>query len=107
MKTYHTTVEIRGYETPITVTYLAHKGRPGRTYGPPEDCYEAEPAYIEINTITNVGTNIEELLSDAQIATITEEIEESERDAEIADQQDYYDMKRKDARYPEYWEKYE
>jgi hypothetical protein len=47
------------YELPLTVEYrVTYRGRPARLYGPPEDCYEAEPPEYEIDRILVCGVPI-------------------------------------------------
>lgn len=44
------TVEIIDQEFEVEFSYrVTAKGRPARTYGPPEDCYPAEPMEWEID----------------------------------------------------------
>ena len=105
-KKYATTIELRGGEAEVVVEYVVHKGRAGRTYGPPEKCYEAEPAWVEIIDVTYGGNHITDNLPESQIEALQREIEESEQEERDYLEQEYADMRRKDARYPDYWEKY-
>lgn len=69
---------ITGYELTIKTEYhITYRGRPARLYGPPEDCYEAEPPEFEIDRVTVCGVAIP---FDSLPATVREGIEESIRD---------------------------
>lgn len=105
-KKYKTTVQPadRNPEIEVVVEYDYHKGHPGRLSGPPENCYPPEPAYIEIITVMHKGTDIADYLSDNQMTTLEEEIGQAEDDVRAVQESEYWDMKREDARYPEYWE---
>jgi hypothetical protein len=47
--TFETTVELAdGNEVDVTVEYSYAPGSPGKTYGPPEDCYPPEGAEVEV-----------------------------------------------------------
>lgn len=45
--------EVDGEEIEYEVTAHFHPGSPGRTSGPPDKCYPAEPAEIEIISVWN------------------------------------------------------
>ena len=59
-----------GTEIDIEVSVSYRPGSPGRLYGPPEDCYEAEPGDIDVATdppgiiLTNI--EYERLLAQAE-----------------------------------------
>ena len=106
MTVHQVYVEIRGFETAVDVHYTLHKGHPGRLYGPPEKCFEAEPAWVEIDKLrdTNTGTEIGEWISDHQITCIQQEIEDylqAKMEADECDHADYIN----DARRYEFWER--
>jgi hypothetical protein len=42
-------------ETPCKVRYYYSPGSPARTYGPPEDCYEGDPAEFEVQAVSLDG----------------------------------------------------
>ena len=99
MKTYHTTVEIGGIEKRVAVTYLLHKGIPGRYSGPPEQCYESEPAWVEFDAIKVDGISVEHLLTDQQITDLQTEIEDYEQAERDFAESEYWDAKRDEARF--------
>ena len=103
-KKYKTTIELRGGDAEVVVEYDAHKGHPGRTYGPPENCFPAEPAWVEVIAVEYGGCTITDSLTGAQIESLADEIAAAEDDERAAQEQDYWDMRRKDARYPDYWD---
>ena len=57
--------EMLGVEMLASGTY--YPGSPGRYSGPPEDCYEADPDELEIESITVGGVDIIALVSDTVI----------------------------------------
>lgn len=50
-------VTIDEVELVLDVTYVFHRGRPARLFGPPELCYEAEPAEVEVVKASVAGTD--------------------------------------------------
>ena len=54
------------------VEYNFTPGRPARLYGPPEDCYEAEPPEVEILKVTDINKavrkDIQEFILDNKAA---------------------------------------
>lgn len=79
-------------EMPVVVEYHYHKGTPGRTSGPPEHCYPAEPAWVEIESVSVNGVEI--TLDDKQAETLEQEIEEMITAKEQADQEAYWESLR-------------
>lgn len=47
-RSFETTVELEGNEVEVTVEYSYSPGTPGKTYGPPENCYPPEGPEVEI-----------------------------------------------------------
>lgn len=47
-----------GIELDVAVEYTYRAGQPGRTYGAPEDCFEAEAAEVEIVSAHGAETGI-------------------------------------------------
>ena len=91
-------------EIAVDVIYAIHKGRPGRTYGPPEDCYEAEPAWVEIECVRDGSADITDKLRDKQITNLQQEIEDMLQAKAEADECDHADYVRNARRY-EFWER--
>ena len=79
----------RNPEFEVVVEYAHHKGDPGRYYGPPEKCYPAEPAYVEIISVKHNGVDIEQYLSD-DIMTAIEQEAEADATAQAEYEQDQY-----------------
>lgn len=75
---YTTTIQPadRHDEIEIVVEYDYHKGSPGRLSGPPEHCYPAEPAYVEIIAVMHKGVDIEPYLHDDTMIDIEQQIED-------------------------------
>lgn len=71
-------------EFPVLVEYDYHKGDPGRTSGPPEKCYPAEPAYVEITSVKVMG--VEVTLLQADMERIQQEIEDAITEREEQDE---------------------
>jgi hypothetical protein len=90
------------WELPIEVTWrITYRGRPARLYGPPEDCYEAEPPEYEIDRILICGVPVP---FDALPSLVREGIDEAIRDElpgviadEAADAAEYRAELRRDA----------
>ena len=91
MSKYKTTVQPadRNPEFEVVVEYAFHKGDPGRTSGPPERCYPPEPAYLEIISVMHGAIDIEQYLSDEQMAWIEQEIESKITEQEEQDDERY------------------
>lgn len=65
-------------ELPIVVLWrLIHPGHPGRTYGPPELCFPAEPPAFELVSVQVFGV---ELSLDNVPAALLDRLEEAVRD---------------------------
>jgi predicted secreted Zn-dependent protease len=98
---YTTTIQPadRHDEIEIVVEYDYHKGSPGRLSGPPENCYPAEPAYVEIISVMHNGVDIERYLHDDTMIDIEQAIEDHVTGQAAADEQDYWDNVRKERRH--------
>jgi hypothetical protein len=59
MKPLTLTLELGGYT--VQVQGRAREGDPGRTYGPPEDCYEGWPPEFDVHSIELVVPVTEDL----------------------------------------------
>jgi hypothetical protein len=85
---FETTVEIGDDEVEVTVEYGYSPGTPGKTYGPPENCYPAEGPDVDVVTVYRTDdktkTDIMPLLSPEVIERLSEGAcengEESEQD---------------------------
>jgi hypothetical protein len=77
---HHTYIDDGETETEITVEYrVTALGTPGQYYGPPENCYPAEPMEIEIvSVVTEAGVPV--TLSDADALRIEGRIIETHED---------------------------
>jgi hypothetical protein len=50
-KSFETVVELEGTEVEVTAEYSFSPEMPGKTSGPPENCYPGEAAECEVETI--------------------------------------------------------
>jgi hypothetical protein len=50
-RTFEATVELGEVEVEVTVEYHYSPGSPGKTYGPPENCYPPEEAEAEVEQV--------------------------------------------------------
>lgn len=48
---FETTIELDENEVEVTVVYNWSPGSPGKTYGPPEDCYPPEGPEVEVEAV--------------------------------------------------------
>ena len=86
-------------EEEIEVSLVGHytPGSPGRTYGPPEDCYPAEPEDVELEVALVDGkpfelTEHEEELALEELAVqAQEEMESDYDDSENEEEESYED----------------
>lgn len=51
------TFELELDDIPVRVELEFYPGDPGKTYGPPEDCWEPVSADVEIQSVINLLTN--------------------------------------------------
>lgn len=86
-----TTIELKdGSEVDVVVEYSYEPGSPGKTYGPPEDCYPAEGESAEILCVTLDEKDQpfrvlkEEELADGVMEMLTERACEDAREADEA-----------------------
>lgn len=90
-------IERDGEDVELVVHVLSWQpGRPARLYGPPEDCYPAEPAEIEWAVSLLDGSSAEHLLTEydtenieAEAIMLMTELDRSERDAYLYEQREY------------------
>jgi hypothetical protein len=50
-RSFETVVELDGKEVEVTAEYSYSPGSPGKTYGPPENCYPPEGAEAEVEIV--------------------------------------------------------
>lgn len=81
-------------EVTVVVEYDFHKGDTGKLSGPPEKCYPAEPAYVEITSVKVLG--VEVTLPQLDMERIQQEIEDKITEQAAADEQDHWDNVRKE-----------
>lgn len=60
------TFEIELDDIPVRVELEFYPGDPGRTYGPPEDCWEPTPSDLEVQSLVNLLTGEEITLTSEQ-----------------------------------------
>lgn len=106
MSTMETTITVEReqdgemVELEITVRGDVYGGSPGRTYGPPERCFEPEPARVEGITATLNGQPFE--LTESELETADEALQEKageEADDPWGDVDDEPDYDRHDCGY--------
>jgi hypothetical protein len=92
MSKYKTTVQPadRNPEFEVVVEYAAHKVDDGGRE------YPSSPAYLEIISVMHGAIDIEQYLSDEQMAWIEQGIESKITGQAAADEQDHWDNVRKD-----------
>lgn len=101
-KMFETAIEFEGKEVEVEVEYRYNPGMPGKTYGPPEDCYPDEPAECEVEQIFLKGdatkTDIMPKMTTEQIESVFEQAcsvgEEHYNDAYEAAMEDKADAMR-------------
>lgn len=99
---FETEVEVDGNPVEVTVVYSYSPGSPGKTYGPPENCYPPEGPDVDIESIfltdDKTETDISEKLSKKQMESLIEQCceagEEAEHDAYEAAMEDKADAAR-------------
>lgn len=62
------------FEDDLEVEYDYDPGRPGRTWGPPENCYPDEPAEVCITAVKHAGCDLYLLLDAKVIADLEEKV---------------------------------
>ena len=76
-RSFETVVELEGKEVEVTAEYTYSPGMPGKTSGPPENCYPDEPAECEVEVIyltaDKTKTDIMSKLATEQIENVFEE----------------------------------
>jgi len=87
---YHYTYEDKhGEEKAIEVHYTFSKGRPAKTYGPPENCYPAEDAEVDILYFANPISGNE--ITDEELPIDVEDVIDSILETHINESHDDYD----------------
>lgn len=80
--THRFTIERLGAEIDIEVEYAFDRGSPGKTYGPPEQCYPPEASELEIErawVLDEYGKRAWEIeLSDEEITFLIDTINEDQ-----------------------------
>lgn len=97
---FDTVVDLAGQETEVRVEYRYYPGSPGKTYGPPENCYPSESDDADIEAVYRTGdpskTDIGKQLTEKQMEDLLDEACErgSEQYAERDDdyEPDQYDL---------------
>ena len=79
------TVEINFLNTDLTVEGWYTPAVPGKTYGPPEDCYPEEPSDFEIDDILVNGISIYEMVECCQVVQNTQPISHRDFLLELAE----------------------
>lgn len=90
MRSYPISVQVNKYDQTWQIRADFTPAVPARTYGPPERCYDAEPAEFEnvivqpVNADDSLGPDMTEFLSmvtwyNERQAALTELLEEAER----------------------------
>jgi len=85
MSTY--TVDV-GVEVEVSHYY---PGRPAKLYGPPENCYEAEPAELDITAVYVCGCDVYRALSPDAIEALVADVIEQIEGERAAAAEDLYD----------------
>lgn len=97
-----TVVELAGAEVEVTVVYNWTPGSPGRTYGPPEDCYPPEGPEVDIEGIfltedktkTDISAKLSKETMESLVEYCAEQGEEHAYDAYEAAMEDKADADR-------------
>lgn len=92
---YHTTY--LDDDTEISIEYTQTPYDPGRTYGPPEDCYPPEGGEVEIEKVSIIaedGSETPYIPTNEQLIAWTEEIEQLPIEDDGPDPDYEYDRRR-------------
>lgn len=69
---FTTTLLLNFQETDVRVEFDYTPATPGKTFGPPEDCYPPEAADVELLAVLSGATDLTRVLSQEQLKELQE-----------------------------------